>query len=62
MILISFRKIHFVLMLSGDLWISWEEGMKVFDELLLDAGTDILRTNPLSPSVLQHIKIFQIGQ
>lgn len=22
---------------SGDLWISWEEGMKVFDELLLDA-------------------------
>lgn len=24
-------------MLSGDLWISWEEGMKVFDELLLDA-------------------------
>lgn len=23
--------------LSGDLWISWEEGMKVFDELLLDA-------------------------
>lgn len=23
--------------LRGDLWISWEEGMKVFDELLLDA-------------------------
>lgn len=22
---------------SGDLWLSWEEGMKVFDELLLDA-------------------------
>lgn len=21
----------------GDLWISWEEGMKVFEELLLDA-------------------------
>ena len=21
----------------GDLWVSWEEGLKVFDELLLDA-------------------------
>ena len=21
----------------GDLWLSWEEGMKIFDELLLDA-------------------------
>nr|AGH88839.1 cryptochrome [Ceratosolen solmsi] len=25
----------------GDLWISWEEGMKVFDELLLDADWSI---------------------
>lgn len=25
----------------GDLWISWEEGMKVFDELLLDADWSV---------------------
>ncbi|XP_041350836.1 cryptochrome-1-like [Gigantopelta aegis] len=25
----------------GDLWLSWEEGMKVFDELLLDAGWSV---------------------
>lgn len=26
---------------AGDLWISWEEGMKVFDELLLDADWSV---------------------
>lgn len=25
----------------GDLWISWEEGMKVFEELLLDADWSV---------------------
>ncbi len=27
--------------LTGDLWINWEEGMKVFDELLLDADWSV---------------------
>ena len=25
----------------GDLWVSWEEGLKVFDELLLDADWSV---------------------
>ena len=25
----------------GDLWVSWEEGMRVFDELLLDADWSV---------------------
>lgn len=25
----------------GDLWISWEEGMKIFEELLLDADWSV---------------------
>lgn len=38
---IFIEKCVFYVNLSGDLWISWEEGMKVFDELLLDADWSV---------------------
>uniref|UniRef100_A0A673N3H3 Cryptochrome circadian regulator 3b n=1 Tax=Sinocyclocheilus rhinocerous TaxID=307959 RepID=A0A673N3H3_9TELE len=42
----------------GDLWISWEEGMKVFEELLLDADWSVNAGSALCPSCSSFFQQF----